>query len=836
MGHRRTKPPKWSYRLTGVVMVVFMLVSVLVFYLVQKVLLENAQNLGNELASRYAQMELEHVHTAERFLMLGAWDVEGQVEAGATTEDLEAWMQRFTFNVNQAVGSGLVPFGVVNGIWVAGDGGEAWLEDGPPTQQSWYQQAMETDGQSPILSTCQPVQGGVNPIIVAQRCGETAVVLAFQVTLGEEEMGQGAGTLPAGSSYYLCDAQGNLLYAKTQLQVEPEELQPYIYTLFQQIKAGQLDDAQEYIYDLVAEKRAVFFHTQEDGGVSIITIPYSALFGDLRQAFDLVIGICVAVFLVLVFLGVREHRLQQRLSRENETVAALGNLYYSIYRVNWDTGTYEAIKRAQDLTPYIPIRGKYEDLLQVIGQYIDQETFDQFKSSFSLERMRDLVEHKVSDYGGEFRRRFGTEYRWVNVRLLFDDSLQRNEAVLCFRQVDEEKTQRLQQLEMLEHALDQAKESEEAKTQFFSQMSHDMRTPLNVILGTVELAQRRQAEGADTRGEWNQVQLAARQMLELINDILEISRMERTDLHLKNDPCDLTDTVGQCLAAFQSQADLQHKHLEVTLDLIHPKVYVDGFRLQQVLNNLVSNALKFTREGDRIQVEVSQSQQKNREMCRIVVADTGIGMSEEFLPHLFTPYAREARFGVQTVLGTGLGMVIVQTIVHGMQGEIQVESAPGKGTTVVLTIPMEPVAEAAEPEPEQSAEDPTAYLAGKRVLLAEDYEMNLDIATQLLGLCGAQVTQARNGQEAVEAFCASQPGWFDVILMDMNMPVMDGCAAASAIRALEREDAATVPILALTANAFAEDVAATARAGMNAHVAKPIDMRQLATVLRQISQ
>ena len=367
----------------------------------------------------------------------------------------------------------------------------------------------------------------------------------------------------------------------------------------------------------------------------------------------------------------------------------------------------------------------------------------------------------------------------------------------------------LRQLRVLENALDQARESEAAREQFFSQMSHDMRTPLNVIIGTVELAQQSTAEKI---GDClKKIQVSASHLLELINDILEMSRMEQADLRLKNHPCDLRETVNQCLSGFQAQAELQHKRLEASFSLTHPQVYADAFRLQQVLNNLISNAMKFTNEGDKIQVEVSQPSRQEQGICRIVVRDTGVGMSEDFLPKLFTPYARESRFGVQTVLGTGLGMTIVHTIVTRMGGQIQVESAPGQGSAFTLTIPMEPVAEEAETAPaEVSApvEDPTRVLRGKRVLLAEDYEMNLEIATELLKLAGAQVTQARNGQEAVERFAQSQPGEFDVILMDMNMPVLDGCGAAAAIRAMDRPDAASVPILAVTANAFAEDVAA----------------------------
>ena len=268
--------------------------------------------------------------------------------------------------------------------------------------------------------------------------------------------------------------------------------------------------------------------------------------------------------------------------------------------------------------------------------------------------------------------------------------------------------------------------------------------------------------------------------MKLINSILEMSRMEKTELILSNAPCDLREMVSECLSPFQAQADLQHKTLDVTFDLRHPRVYVDTFRLQQILNNLVSNAMKFTREGDSVRVEVTQSDWQEEEICRIVVQDTGVGISPEFLPQLFTPYARENRFGTQTVIGTGLGMAIVKTIVTRMKGQIQVESTPDVGTTFTLTIPMEPVPEQpiqTEAEPEKRS--PAEVLGGKRVLLAEDYEMNLEIGTELLKLCGAEVIQARDGQEAVGLFRESEPGWFDVILMDMNMPVMDGSGRRS---------------------------------------------------------
>lgn len=829
------KGKRWNYRIAGIVTVVFIVVSALGFHLTRGVLLQNAQNLGNELASRYAEMELQTVRTSELLLTVGVWAMEDHIDSGTDPEKLEQWTELFFQKVIHVSPTELVPYAVIDGTLITAEATSGTESTPNLKDMAWYSQAVQSDGETVVSSTGSGTNSSRGAIVIARKCRNSQNVMAFEIYLDEWKMESAFSTLPGECSYFLCNANGDLLYARTQLQVAPEQLQQYVQTIFRQIKAGNLDDAQEYIYDLVSEKRAVYFHTDEDGGVSIITIPYSLLLKDLSQVFYLFLSISCIAMLFLAFLSIREYRMQKKLSRINETAAALGNLYYSIYQVNWVNGTYETIKGSEDISRRIPPQGSYDQLLDIISQVIDQDTFNQFKTSFSLENMHSLVEKNVSDFGGDFRRLFGSEYRWVNVRLLFDASLQHNEAILCFRQVDAEKTQQLQHLHMLENALDRARESEAAQEKFFSQMSHDMRTPLGVIIATVELAQRSSEDSRKTADCLKKIQVSAGQLLGLINDILEMSRMGQTELHLKNDPCDLQETVKQCVSVFHAEAELQHKTLTVAFSLSHPQVYVDAFRLQQVLNNLLSNALKFTAQGDTIEVEVSQPPRQDHGMCRIVVRDTGIGMSEEFLPQLFTPYARESRFGTQTVLGTGLGMAIVKTIVSRMEGQIQVESAPGKGTTITLTIPMEPVADAAPPAVSPTA-DPMEILYGKHILLVDDFEMNLEIGTELLKLCGALVTQARNGLEAVETFRASKPGFFDVILMDMKMPVMDGCEAAQAIRAMDRADAAAVPILAVTANAFAEDMAATAQAGMNAHIAKPVDLKQLAAALRDLEK
>nr|WP_317400835.1 ATP-binding protein [uncultured Gemmiger sp.] len=259
----------------------------------------------------------------------------------------------------------------------------------------------------------------------------------------------------------------------------------------------------------------------------------------------------------------------------------------------------------------------------------------------------------------------------------------------------------------------------------------------------------------------------------------------------------------------------------------------DPARINQILNNLLSNAFKFTPEGGTIRLSVTQIDKGDFAKYKIVVADTGIGMSADFLPHLFEPYSREMRFTAKQSIGTGLGMSITKNLVSQMNGEMHVESEQGKGTTFTLVLPFAVVAgqeaEAASPTPE------CYHLDGRHVLLAEDNEVNMEITTELLQMNGAVVTQAWNGREALEQFEKSKTFYFDAILLDMQMPEMDGCEAARRIRALPRPDAPVVPIIAVTANAFAEDIAATAAAGMNAHVSKPIDFGLLCRTLGRLT-
>lgn len=548
------------------------------------------------------------------------------------------------------------------------------------------------------------------------------------------------------------------------------------------------------------------------------------------------------------------------------------------------------IKGSDYVRARIPQKGAYRELLRTAGEVIEEGAFREFEESFSAASIRRLVERRVRDFGGDFLRRFGDAYRWVNVRVLYDESLSPEEAVLCFREVDREKQRQLQERRYLEEALETSQRSLDSKQAFFNNMSHDMRTPLNAIIGLTELARREPCDAERTAGYLDKIERSGRQLLALINDILDISRMEQGAVSFALEEMDLAAYLRRALEPFELQARSEGKTLSLDVDVRSGRVLGDPARLDQIVNNLLSNALKYTRTGDAVHVTLVQERAGEASeggvaSFRLTVADTGIGMSPEYLPHVFEMYAREQRFGTAQTMGTGLGMPITKSLVDQMGGDIRVESVLDEGTAFILTLPFavpdgaapggEPAATpesgdvpaageagastpaagaaagdsrasddaeaaAAVPAPEPVAApgaEPAAApapaqpdlsaLAGARILVAEDNAVNMEIVGELLESVGVEVLRAWNGREAVDAFEASEPFAVDAILMDMKMPEMDGCDAARAIRALRRPDAADVPIVAVTANAFAEDIVATTVAGMDAHVSKPIDFTLL---------
>ena len=374
----------------------------------------------------------------------------------------------------------------------------------------------------------------------------------------------------------------------------------------------------------------------------------------------------------------------------------------------------------------------------------------------------------------------------------------------------------------------QAVEANEAKTTFLLNMSHDIRTPLNGIIGMLDIAERYPNDLERQSDCRRKVRESSKILLELVNDVLDRSKLESGEIILEHVPFDMVDVAKDVRLSICEQAeDNGIEIIQEDWSIEHPILVGSPLHLKRIMMNIISNAIKYNRANGKIYITCRETAFDGKNvMIDFKCRDTGIGMSEEFQQHIFEPFTQEGNSARSHYAGTGLGMSIVKSIVEKMGGTITVESVKGEGSTFEVQIPFE--ADTSENAQGRAADNNEQYsIKGTRILLAEDNELNMEIAQFLLEEEGANVTTAWNGQEAVDAFANAAPCSFDVILMDVMMPVLGGYEATRQIRAMDRIDAKTIPIIAMTANAFVEDKIASREAGMNDHISKPLDIRQV---------
>ncbi len=834
--------PKASSGLLSFLMLVFVAVLlVLSILLVRTKLLQNADNMGMALAKSYAMEEEMSLSSLRQITLLAASYVDEITASGGSDQEIQGFLQGYFIKLAEILGESIVdPYAVVDGRLIEANPWEG-DQDYDYGSTDWYQGALAAHQEVYSSDVYRDVITGQQVMTISVELEQPGDVLALDVYLERARLHRFAESKPENFSYYLCDRDGSLLYAMTPWDEGKADLQQYAAFLISGIRDGSVVGYDASFKDLNGVQRGIYYYQMDTGWTVILTIPLnSILFGDQNLTVYIIAGIAFLMFLMLSVLTIRDIFQSHRMRRGDDTIHMLGDSFYAIYRVNFQQESYETVKMYEDSEGVLPPRGDYSCLLNHIREHVKASTYQEFEKSFSLEEIRRRVQQGVADYGGDYQRRFGDAYRWVNIRTLYNKAVAADEVILCFRDVDVERRQQMQHMILLQDALDAARKSTRAKSNFFNRMSHDMRTPLNAILGYCGLAQKCQQEDdpAKLRDYIRKIDFAGSQLLTLINDILELSRLEAGKADLQQSEFDLQRMLENNAEIFRDQAQADGKTFTLSLDLKNPRVVGDCKKIAQVLNNLLTNAVKYTNPGDQIQLEVRQFDYQQHSKYQFVVEDTGIGMTPNFLEHLFDPYSRETAFAPQPTVGTGLGMPIVKSLVQQMSGEIAVESVLGEGSRFTVTLPLKAVQTAAPetPAPAAPAEEPAFDWAGRRVLLAEDNELNMEIGTEVLSMCGAEVVPAVNGEEAVRTFSASAPYSIDAILMDMQMPVMDGCTAARAIRALKRPDAEWVPIIAVTANAFAEDINKTTQAGMDDHVAKPIDFVLLGRVLQKVIQ
>lgn len=387
--------------------------------------------------------------------------------------------------------------------------------------------------------------------------------------------------------------------------------------------------------------------------------------------------------------------------------------------------------------------------------------------------------------------------------------------------------------QQLKEAIERAEDANRSKSAFLFNMSHDIRTPMNAILGFTRIGQRFVHNPEKTRSCFKKIEISGEHLMRMLGDVLDMARIENGKLTIEPKKCNLIEYFAE-LSDMVSD-DMERNQLSFivnTKGIRDANVYCDTVHLNQVLLNLLSNAMKFNKPGGHVWFTARQKKGKdtNSVYLYISVKDDGIGMSESFLRKIFGKFEKERNSTESRHHGTGLGLAITKQIVEALKGKINVSSQPGNGTEFLLGLKL-PKAEETELS-NKNTKSTKVDFTGRRVLLVEDNDMNREIAVELIGMTGITVDTAVNGLEAVEKIITSPAGYYDIVFLDIQMPIMDGYEAARQIRRLSRDDIKNLPIVAMTANAFSEDVEMAKQAGMNYHIAKPVDMERLMTVLK----
>ena len=566
------------------------------------------------------------------------------------------------------------------------------------------------------------------------------------------------------------------------------------------------------------------------------------------------VGLCIACVLVQTFLTqtvetqVRELEAEAELQKSKQkeilsagVIATLSLEYGPLYLADLTGGSLQVF-RTSDMERALPVQKlafENSEYMPFFREYAARYVVEEDRASFlewtAPEHLNALVHaNSFSEFNYQRSMNGVRNYYQFCCGRVSDDPMS-NLMIFGFRNVDAVVKKDQETKLALEAAMKNANIANEAKTQFLFNMSHDIRTPMNAIIGYTSIAKKSTEEPA-TKDYLGKIEMAGNQLLSLVNQVLEMARIESGKVILQEQKIDMEQNREVVRTIYASQAEAKGLRLAVELrDLTHRHVIGDSDRISQIVNNLLGNAIKYTPEGGSIinRVEEEPCDKPGYALYRITVEDTGIGMSEGFLPHLFEEFSRENTSTVSGIQGTGLGMPIVKRLVELLGGTIEVTSQFGRGSKFVVRIPLKIDEDFSEQNPDETTNKEIS-LSGLKILLVEDTEMNREIAQEILEEYGAQIDTAEDGDIAVEKIKNSAPGQYDVVLMDIQMPRMNGYEATKAIRALENKEIANIKIIAMTANAFEEDRQNALRAGMNEHIAKPINVPKLLGTLSNI--
>ena len=590
------------------------------------------------------------------------------------------------------------------------------------------------------------------------------------------------------------------------------------------------DEIQGYIAPLYTVPLCVYSNFPPDAAKSLYSMGIKA--GRMLQFLLIVTFMGYIIYLMIV-----QFLIRRKDSRQNRLASYIAKAESTIARamifIDAENGTFEDLSVMPMPFPKTGFLDKLEK--GFIRMNDDLQSGDDFKNFFKFINERKVADRIPSVIFKSPGRDGNIEYITM---VYIPVEVKQNvvyKGIVLFRNITAEKSKEIEANQKLSYALAAAREASKAKTTFLFNMSHDIRTPMNAVTGFTAMAKKHIDDPQMVKDYLEKIDIASKQLLSLVNQVLEMSRIESGIITLKEQTCDIGSVITALMTTYGTQAESKGIQFTATISNVeHRFVITDRDRINQITSNIISNSIKYTHEGGSINCTVNELP-CNRDgfgLYTLVVEDTGIGMAPEFLNHIYDEFTRENTTTVSNIQGTGLGMTIVKKLIDLMEGSIHIESQKGKGTKITVSIPMKWCIDYT-PEVIDKKNVTTLPLKGMRVLLVEDNEMNREIAEELLTEKGIIVDTAIDGDIAVDKIRKAAPHAYDLILMDVQMPRMNGYEATKAIRKLSDPQKASIPIIAMTANAFEEDRKNALDAGMNGHLAKPIDMQTLIQTLTE---
>lgn len=534
-------------------------------------------------------------------------------------------------------------------------------------------------------------------------------------------------------------------------------------------------------------------------------------------------------------------KMNQKQLRHLEIIEGLSIDYESIFYVDLDKNTIQPYRVSSRLKKQFGEKYSFKEFNGFDKEYISTWVYEEDKEILSKVTNPEYIREKLADeksFYVYYRVIDGENIEHLQLRVVDvgkDDHI--SQIILGYRSIDKEVRHEMEQKELLKIALEQAKSAIAVKNTFLSNMSHDIRTPMNAIIGFAALAKHSIDDQEKLMQCLDQIESSGTHLMNLLHDILEISRIESGTVSVEHEACSLRDILESVERKVLPWA--KEKEISVTFDysdIRHDGIYSDPQKLSQILLRLASNAVKYTENHGNISIIITeQTSLEDYAIFQFVVEDNGIGIDEHFLSHIYEPFERQKNTTLSKVQGTGLGLTITKNLVEMMGGTIQISSSLGKGSRFLVTLSLSIQHKQEPPQPDSDYSSFT-YSPPKRILLVEDNQLNLEIEVELLQDAGFLLDTAEDGSIAVDKVKQAVPGYYDVILMDIQMPVMDGYQATRIIRSLSNPAQSKIPIIALSANVFDEDRKKSMESGMNLHLAKPIDLLKLLKAIHQMIQ